>query len=157
MAKYYPISEAEMTEFLAEMGFAKLNLPGVTELTYGKRVNQGNWPLSLRVYTGIAHGASRDVGEDAMRVVLVMRKQDGNIVKLAGSKRVHRVEGWRKNLKARIEGWTELMPKQVCPKCGMPLLPRKGRNGTFLGCAGFKWDEVKQQNIGCTFTQNIKG
>jgi hypothetical protein len=120
-------------------------LPGTLELVWGKRVdkpllNGDKLPLSLRVYTGInPSGDSRGVGEDAMRVNLFARKTDAQgqpiIIKLAGSKRVHRVAGWKANLQNRIDRWAEGM--KLCPKCGMPMVERKGTNGKFLGCLGY--------------------
>jgi len=30
-----------------------------------------------------------------------------------------------------------VVPDRVCPKCGKPLLNRKGRFGSFIGCSGY--------------------
>lgn len=137
-ATFYNITESEMTEFLSAKGFRKIELPNTVELVYGKRVDQDGNPLSLRVYTGInPNGHSRGVGEDAMRVVLFGKKSDGSIVKLGGSKRVNRVQTWKKNLGNRIDSWLDYLPKDSCAKCGSPMVPRKGRNGDFLGCTSY--------------------
>lgn len=93
MAHYYNISRQEMHSFLSERGFTLIQLPGTMELVYGKRVDQGDKALSLRVYTGInPSGESRDVGKDAIRVALFVRVGD-QVVHVGGDKRVHRVEG----------------------------------------------------------------
>ena len=55
--------------------------------------------ILLRVYTGIVDGQSRAVGQDAIRVCAVNLKTQRGFVK---AKRVHRVEGWRDNLKKRV-------------------------------------------------------
>lgn len=66
MAQYYNISVSEIDNFLLPQGFVRMTLPGVNELVYGKRVDNNNMPVSMRVYTGIdPTGQSRDVGEDA--------------------------------------------------------------------------------------------
>lgn len=147
MATYKNITRQEMEYFLLSQGFRLVQLPGTLELVYGKRVDQGHMALTLRVYTGIVEEESRDVGDDAIRVNLFLRLPDGKVVKVGGSKRVHRVQGWKKNLQARLDGWLDYLPKDACPKCGLPMVPREGRNGKFLGCVGYPQ---------CKFTRTIK-
>jgi hypothetical protein len=114
-----------------------VNVPGTLELIFGKRVDQDDVQMTLRVYSSInPTGESRDVGEDAIRVNLFMRTKTGSVHKIGGSKRVHRVEGWRKNLQDRLDNWLEFLPEHTC-ECGLPMTPRKGVNGKFLGCVGF--------------------
>jgi hypothetical protein len=141
MAHYVNVSAQDMEAFLGPQGFTRLDLGDSTiELVFGKRVDQDGIQLSLRVYTGInPTGESRSVGSDAMRVNIFMRTSEGRIIKLGGSKRVHRVEGWRANLQQRIDRWVEYMPQHRCEVCGLPMLPRerKGGKGKFLGCAGY--------------------
>lgn len=146
MAIFYNISEAEMREFLEAQGFSQIRLSRTRELVFAKRVDQDNIPMSLRVYTGInPNGVSREVGKDAIRVVLFMRTRDGSIFKLGGSKRVHRVLFWKKNLQKRLDSWLDSMPKHKCSQCGSPMLPRNGKYGKFLGCSN--WDCKNTLNI----------
>lgn len=138
MAKFTNVSKEDMEAFLVPQGFKAMSIEGTTELVYGKRVDHEGMPLSLRVYTGIwPSGESRGVGEDAMWVRLFFKTKEGKIVSLGCSKRVHRVQGWRKNLGNRIDAWQELLPKRMCPECGMPMVERKGTFGAFFGCTGF--------------------
>lgn len=134
MAKYHPITEIEAWDFLVPQGFFETDFPGVKEIVFSKRVDVDGLPLSLRVYTGInPDGNSRTVGEDAIRCVLFWRMPDGVIKKIATSKRVHRVEGWKTNLQDRIDN---LKPGPRC-QCGAPMVSRKGKNGEFYGCASY--------------------
>lgn len=134
MATYHPITQDEMAEFLADQGFLQILLPGVRELVYARRADADGLSLSLRVFTGIdPDGASREVGKDAIRVVLFWRREDGTIAKCATSKRVHRVKGWRKNLQDRIDS-TKV--EKRC-ECGAPMIRRKGKSGEFYGCSTF--------------------
>lgn len=135
-AQYLNISAAEMDQFLTHKGFAKIELEGTFEAVYGKRVHQDDLQLTLRVYTGIQGQVSRGVGEDAIRVNLFMRTGD-KIIKLGGSKRVHRVVNWKANLSKRIDDWLDYMPKHKCQKCGLPMIVRTSKHGKFLGCAGY--------------------
>ena len=143
MATFYNISDEEMREFLGSQGFTQIAVPRTFELVFGKRVDRDNLKLTLRIYTGINphYGSSRDVGTDAIRVTLFMLSPDGRIVKIGGSKRVHRVTNWKKNLQSRLDSWTDCMPKNKCSQCGSPMLIRTGKSGKFLGCS--KYPECK--------------
>lgn len=149
-ATYYAIPLEQMHEFLAEQGFIALEPKPGQETVYGKRVDQGKWKLTLRVYTGIVGAVSRGVGEDAIRTQLFFRRPDGEVVSIGGTKRVHRVEGWRKNLKDRLDWWLQNLPQEPCPKCGLPLALRKSGTGEFLACVGWKRDKT-----GCNYTRSI--
>ena len=153
MAQYYNISVEEIDSFLLPQGFLRYSLPGVNELVYGKRVDYNNMPITMRVYTGIdPTGQSRDVGEDAIRVYLFTKKPDGTVAKLFGSKRVHRVKGWIRNLQARIDDTlAQVQQIRICNKCGSPMVLKEGvskKTGQpykFYGCTGYP---------ACTNTQN---
>jgi hypothetical protein len=149
-AKYVNITIEEMDAFLAPQGFVVVDLRKIDpndntrEVVYGKRVDTDGHLLTLRIYTGIVAGESREVGADAIRVNIFTRKlvPDENTqqmvmrsVKIGGSKRVHRVVNWRKNLQERLDRWQENL--KTCPKCGNLMKVRKGRNGEFLGCMGY--------------------
>ena len=135
---YYAVSQEELESLLLPMGFKQVFVQGTRELVFGKRIDRDGFMLTLRVYTGIKPtGVSRGCGEDAMRVCLFIRFRDGRVVKLGGSKRVHRVHGWRTNLSNRIDNWEGFLPDHRCLKCGNPLLPRKGKNGDFAGCSSY--------------------
>lgn len=135
MATYTNITQEEVESFLLPQGFQQIQLPGTKELVYGKRVDADGLVLSLRVYTGInPNGQSREVGTDAMRCNIFWRTAEGELRKVATSKRVHRVKGWRKNLQDRL---ASLKIEHKCDDCGSPMVLRKGKNGEFYGCASF--------------------
>lgn len=136
---YTNITEAEMKAFLEPLGFKLLNIPGTTELVFGKRVHcevDPELPLTLRIYTGIAYGHSREKGEDAIRPVVFFKNRKGEVKLFTEGKRVHRIETWRKNLKQRIDSIKELLPVQVC-HCGAPMKVRQGPHGDFYGCTNY--------------------
>ena len=137
MATYYNISQGEIEAFLLPLGFQKIELAGVNELVYSRRIAH-KLALSLRVFTGIEPtGASREVGKDAIRVCLFWRKPDGTITKASGSKRVHRVNGWKNNLKNRLDSWEQDFI--TCSVCGAPMIERTNRNNgnKFFGCCNY--------------------
>ena len=143
MSKYYPITITEMENFLIPKGFQKINLPNTDEVVFGKRVDT-TIPLSVRVYSGInPTGESRKNGEDAIRVNIFTKKQDGTLTKVVSAKRVHRVEGWKNNLTTRIEEVLEKAPSKHCPLCGEIMALREGKSKAsktpykFHGCTRF--------------------
>jgi uncharacterized protein YjbJ (UPF0337 family) len=136
MAHYTNITALEMDSFLQNLGFKPVEVEGTKESVYGKIIRP---KTCLRVYTGIADGNSREVGKDAIRCT-VFTKADGEIKKLGGDKRVHRVEGWRDNLKSRIEDVTEKFSEEVtCPDCGAPMALREAARTKrkFWGCTRY--------------------
>lgn len=134
MPKYHPITKEEMSEFLVPQGFVETQYPGTSELVFAKRVDIPGLALSLRVYTGIgSDGISRTNGDDAIRCLIFWRNPLGEIKKIAASKRVHRVKGWKNNLQNRLD---HLTPGPMCA-CGAPMVSRKGSNGEFYGCASY--------------------
>jgi hypothetical protein len=134
-ATYVNVTQSDVEEFLGPQGFEQIFLPGVRELVYAARRDEDGQQLSLRVYTGIEpDGLSRAAGADAMRAVLFFRDATGHVAKLATSKRVHRVAGWRVNLQDRLDG---LRPGPRCSDCGSPMVRRKGKKGEFYGCSSY--------------------
>lgn len=160
---FYSVTLEEMKEFLEPQGFkivAEEKLSRCREYVFGKRVDQEiggvNRQLTLRIFTGIHRGTgeSRGVGQDAIRVSLFMRDDEGEVTFLGGDVRVHRIKTWDKNLQKRLDKWTEFLPKHACPKCSMPLVVRETKRGgkkrQFLGCAGWK-----RNGEGCDYTRNV--
>lgn len=136
MATYHNITREEMEAFLLPQGFQQITLPNTFELVYAKRVDHHGLALSLRVYSGIVpSGDSRGVGKDAIRVNLFWKNASGEIKKVGGSKRVHRVKGWRFNLGDRLFQWQQQFKQ--CHNCGSPMVERQGKNGKFWGCGNF--------------------
>jgi len=151
MATYYQISLDEIEQLLVDqLGFQKLPAEATTgcEAVYGLRLKT-SVPITCRVYTSITEGETeaREVGSDAIRVVLVSKDLDGKIVPLAKAKRVHRVEGWRQNLINRIEQIQTTIKR--CPRCGGVLRERTNRfkKTKFYGC--LKYPE-------CRYTEDVK-
>ena len=105
MAHYKNISIDEIRDLLRpEKGWKETDKNQITNTEIVKekvfQYNLKKYPFILvRVYSGIVNGESRKVGRDAIRVCAINLKTDKGWIK---SKRVHRVEGWRDNLKSRI-------------------------------------------------------
>ena len=131
---YTPITESEMDEFMTEHGFQELDLGNSTkEKVYGKRVAHD---LSVRIYSSIAYGGSRDCGKDAIRIAVMTRLPDGTIKPVGKSTRTYRIETWRKNLAQKIESWNTLLGG-VCPRCDSHTVHRSGKYGDFYGCVTY--------------------
>lgn len=101
-ATYTPVTLGEMVELLTPAkGWCAVELERVQEHVLDWRVKRYAANIVVRVYTSVkkATGHGRGCGRDAIRVCAVNLDTDRGLVK---SKRVHRVENWRENLKARI-------------------------------------------------------
>lgn len=102
MAKYCLINLAEMRGLLRdERGWEEADLPSAEEYVFDFTLNR--FPqIIVRVYSSIlrSSGLSRPVGGDAIRVCAVNTANDRGWVKTT---RVHRVTGWRANLKSRVQ------------------------------------------------------
>lgn len=141
MSKYVNINETEMVDFLTSQGFVEVPVAGTHEMVFSKLLEKGKFPVCMRIYSSIVRGAARDCGEDAIRVCLVTKFLDENekeaVRGFGHSKRVYRVEGWKKNLQQRIDAW-EGLQSPPCPHCAAPMVARKGKHGEFWGCLMFK-------------------
>jgi hypothetical protein len=145
-AKFTPIKVGEMESLLAHWGFRRITIEGTKELVWAK--TRPEWKIQLRIFSGInPTGESRGCGEDAIRVEVYWVRSNGNPMRIGGSKRVNRTQGWRDNLKSRIKGWRDCLgPKGEivkCPLCGAPMVLREIKNGkntgrNFYGCVFFR-------------------
>ena len=100
MSQFYNVTLEEMTDFLrAEKGW-KLNDSQHREVVFDYNIKSKPF-LLVRVYSGILRDsrASRGCGQDAIRVCVVNLALDKGWIKAS---RVYRVQGWQKNLQARI-------------------------------------------------------
>lgn len=150
-SRYYNITAEEMAQFLEPQGFIRMTLDGVVELMWGRVIQHEGRKFCIRVYSGInPSGESRDVGKDAIRVEVYYRDRDGEIVRVGGSKRVHRVKTWQKNLQDRIVHWVEALGPN-CPKCQSPMVLRKAKKGAnagreFYSCSSYR--HYRENNCG---------
>lgn len=133
--------------------------PGTWELTYGKRVfvPGSDGQFTLRVYTTLTlRDGTRAKGTDAIRVVLFWREvEDGvglAVRPVGGEKKVLRVLGWRANLGARLEKWSDDLVGPSCPRCGRPMVERGKGKASFWGCTGYR-----RENPVCRFTMPLAG
>lgn len=152
-ATYTEISKSEMEDLLVhELGFSSVvDVNNAREEIYEYSFStKSGEDLAIRVYSSIdvRTGKSRDSGSDAIRVVLMWK--DGSEWRAIGSsKRVHRIQTWRKNLRKRLSNWKDMV-KGECSRCGAPLRVRKGKHGKFLGCSRYG-------STGCSYTEPHEG
>lgn len=158
---YTEITESEMDSFLGDLGFSPAASfgDGAKEKVYDfKFSTKGGEELAIVVYSSIDQrtGVSRESGSDAIRVVLMWK--DGKELTskkwkaVGSSKRVHRIETWKKNLKKRISNWRD-MTEGRCDECGAPLRVKSGKHGKFLGCARYNPSGVHS----CNYTESYNG
>ena len=148
-AEYTRITNTEMRALLQPLGFVVMDIRDTHEIVYGCVVRKEGIrsPFSLRVYTTIANGAGRNVGEDAIRVGLFVRKPvvgqeyvTWPAVPIGWTTRTHRTQNWRVNLLIRChpeQGSWRVLIGDVCPSCGMFFVKRESKYGVFWGCINF--------------------
>ena len=131
-AEYYPVSLDELGGWLKFQAFQDINLifrgRPVKEWVFERRYAPHHF---VRVYTGINKygpdkNQSRKVGKDAIRVQAVYRK-DGVETLVNNQKRVHRVKGWKDNLKSRIKEILRTQPTVVLDSKGVPMVLRTNK------------------------------
>ena len=141
MATYVDISLPEMDAFLFPLRFRRNN-----NLTYrGRPVKEVVYERTLpgkpnhivRVYTSInrfgqQRGRGRKVGKDAIRVQVLYRDDQGEVL-LYQPKRVHRVANWKNNLQDRLDEIISADIKVVKDKRGQPMTLRTKGSNKFWG------------------------
>jgi hypothetical protein len=157
-ATYTAISAAEMESFMTARKFARVDRPSCYEVVYELARAPG---FMVRVFSSVASGKSRDVGEDAIRAQLVFeadvtfRTGTGHIdAVLYACTRVHRTQNWKVTLDGRMrEAWLSFKNVKKCPRCNILPLAEKSRRdgGKFLGCVGWR-----QDGSGCGGAMNIE-
>jgi len=148
-SRYVHITRKEFESFMDENLFVCLNDDQTRqELVYAYMWHDGAY--ALKVYSSITlGGGARDVGADAIRVVLFVNTPAG-MRPMWKAARVYRTQGWRENLQQRIdEGLLRGCDGRdyECPECGAPMILREGKRGPFWGCTMFP---VTQ----CTYTED---
>ncbi len=160
---YVNVTEADFRSKLeGAMGFENVRIQGTTELVFERRVvtKAGPTGYKVRVYSSVAYGATRDVGEDAIRVQLIDEATD-RPVRVHGEKRGHKV-GKRINRTApngiseeertavllervrdRCREFYGFAMKNICPKCGTIMAHRKGKFGEFKSCLNRECDHTE--------------
>lgn len=119
--------------------------------------------LLIKVYTSISSDRrkARNVGEDAIRIVLGWEDPDGWFRCIDKGKRVFRSGGKNATahdvIKRTIDRAREMAKDAIgeqhkikkCKACSRPMVLREGSNGLFYGCLGFA------KNKACTATMRI--
>ena len=154
---YVNIAESAFRAKLeGDMGFAQVRIDGTSEIVFERPIvtKGGDTGYTVRVYSSVFGGSTRDVGEDAIRV-LVINNETRRPVRLHGEKKGSKV-GKRINrtapngisedervaaLLGRVrdrcaEMWA-LVRDNKCPECGSVMALRKGKHGEFKGCTNY--------------------
>jgi len=136
MATYKNVSLDEMHGVLSSYGMEAATFDGCKEVVYVKTIKHLGKLLQLRVFTGIEGTGSRKCGSDAIRVVMFAKQGEKDVI-VGMTRRVHRTEGWEKNLRSRLDNdWRKCLPR-ICKKCGAPMREIKKPNMHFFGCSNY--------------------
>lgn len=139
------ITAGEMDSLLSKGGFARVEVEGTKEYVYDRPFN--TLPnVVIRVYTSIDSLLSREIGKDAIRIVLFDKKANKAIGK--ADTKTYRIVGWQDRLISKIKDvFFSVQYLKKCPCCKSFLVERKGKNYHFHGCSSFPL---------CNYKENIK-
>jgi len=133
-------------EFESRLGslvdFQEVRPPGTSEVVY--EIDLPADDLSIRIFSTLYRGESRDCGDDAIRLVIWSEEADRWIggrkktLRLAGTET--NPEGWWGNLRPKIQdlmlNWRDYNQGR-CPDCDSWMVKRDGEYGEFLGCTDY--------------------
>lgn len=144
-SKYCEISFKEMNDFLTDLGFSQIEVANSREYVYGKIIRYQDFKYCLRIYTSVSidENVSRDIGEDAIRLMFFIKKEGSKLpIKVGAIGKVLRIDTWQKNLSQKIDKATDnLLAPGLCPDCGNPMIlkesKKKGNEYRFWGCINY--------------------
>ena len=132
MKGYVAITEGKMRDMVeSTMGFKEIEVPGTKELVFQRAINDR---YAVRILSSVVGGATRDTGEDAIRVA-VYDMLNNKMVKV--ERRVNRTQNALTNMRERAREVWSWVKTCSCPDCGSVMVERKGARGKFLGCSGY--------------------
>ncbi len=141
---YTPMSQAQFEEVLNKQGYKWK----ISEEKFAKEtvylLEFKN--MMIKVYSSIVNGMSRQVSDDAIRVV--GWDPVSNLPVSHSEQRVYRTQGWRENLVIRIEGVkAKTFNVEKCKICGGILVERinSKTKQTFMGCLNWKGHQQKKE------------
>lgn len=137
-ATYVQIEIDEMHEFLINKGFIQLPKVSGEEIVYSRFIGKKK-AACLNVFTSIVVDKAREVGEDAIRLVIKVASKDRKKMSCSSFKqRTNRTTNWKTNLGERIDSIVEsYVDGPDCLICKDNMVQRKGQTGPFWGCIQF--------------------
>ncbi len=161
---YVNVTESDFRSVMEEKSFTQVQLQGTTELVFERPVVKKSGPTGykIRVYSSVAYGNTRNVGEDAIRVQLIDEKTSYP-VRIYGEKgrkvgkRINRTapNGIPENertkallirVRDRCEEFWIFAQKSICPKCGTIMARRTGKFGEFKSCMSRECDHTESMS-----------
>jgi helicase len=132
MSDFVIINKKEFESFLEQ--FQVIDDPQSKEIIY--EISTENPKINIRIYSSIDFsGESRNLGEDAIRCVLIDNTSRKPVDK---AKRTHRMSNWKERLKEKIDSLKlEVKDLKFCKSCGSVMVLRNGPSGAFYGCTSY--------------------
>ena len=136
-----PYTEITLREFLDFLKYEKLTY-SLTSTSRDTKEYIFDFPASpgsfIRVFSSvdIRSKVSRDIGKDAIRLVLMNKELD---IPIAKGQKTLRMFNWKDHLSRKIKYFLDYVRyfERKCPTCGSILTIRKGTSGSFWGCSEY--------------------
>ncbi len=160
---YVNVTESDFrSKLVGAMGFEQVQLPNTTELVFERPVakNGESTGYKVRVYSSVAYGATRNVGKDAIRVLLI-DESTNYPVRVHGEKsgdkvgkrinrtaptglpEYERTEALLERVRDRCREFYGFAQKNLCPTCDTIMAHRKGKYGKFKSCMSRECDHTE--------------
>jgi superfamily II helicase len=145
MSNFVVISRKEFEDFLNK--FNVIDEPSSKEIIY--EIPTDNSKVNIRIYSSIdISGGSRELGEDAIRCILIDNKSNKPIDK---AKRTHRMSNWKERLQEKIDDLKkETKDLKSCQTCGSIMVLRDGPKSQFYGCLSYPQCKTSMDLFGIT-------
>jgi hypothetical protein len=160
---YVNVTESDFRcKLEGSMGFEQVRLEGTTELVFERSVARKGEPTGykVRVYSSVAYGATRNVGKDAIRVLLIDEntnypvrvhgEKSGdkvgkriNRTAATGLPEYERTEALLERVRDRCREFYGFAQKNICSECGTIMAHRKGKYGKFKSCMSRECDHTE--------------
>jgi hypothetical protein len=118
---YTPIPYEELNDFLHERYFIQIPTP-YQERVYSREDYCGKMLVRIQVFSSVTkqRQIAREVGKDAIRIIMKGKDADGNEHILNLPKRCYRTTNWRSKLNAALADWQRWI-RYKCSTCNTPL------------------------------------
>jgi superfamily II helicase len=139
------ISRNDFESFLGV--FTVVDDPSSKEVIY--EIPTSSPKVNIKIYSSIElSGVSRNLGEDAIRCVLIDSTSNKPIDK---AKRTHRMSNWKERLKEKLDVLKEEVKNlKLCKSCGSVMVLRDGPKGQFYGCLAYPLCKTSMDLSGVT-------
>jgi hypothetical protein len=147
MPNYVPLDVERLKQVVEkEMAFREVSINGCGERVWERRIvtkSGQSFPYRIVIYSSIDKNSehSREVGEDAIRLVIIDEETGRPVAKAI---RTHRTKNAIENTRIKARDlFKTVITSKTCPKCSSIMVERTNKKdgGVFWGCSRYSAPE----------------